>query len=207
MCKKYVLLSVLAIFVSGVSAQIANVALFSAMYHGHFDQPVVITPVCAPAPVVALKSVYPTLPAATSTSFIIHEAVSETENAMAAASIINTFFTALEKGSTGDLRNACTKDVRFQTHMQDQTGNHHIFDENIQDMVRFAASNGAGNYGVDIEYQLLPPDASATGYRAMYIFYLNGYISHCGVCSFEMGKTDEGWKIKRMIDTRSRKCN
>lgn len=38
---------------------------------------------------------------------------------------------------------------------------------------------------------------------AKYDFHLNGKFHHCGVDSFQMLKTDEGWKISAISDTRS----
>ena len=37
---------------------------------------------------------------------------------------------------------------------------------------------------------------------AEYDFHLDGKFSHCGVDSFQMFKTDDGWKISAISDTR-----
>ncbi|EAY25814.1 nuclear transport factor 2 family protein [Microscilla marina] len=38
-----------------------------------------------------------------------------------------------------------------------------------------------------------------------YQFYLNGKLSHCGVNNFQLFKSEKGWKIISIIDTRRRK--
>lgn len=51
------------------------------------------------------------------------------------------------------------------------------------------------DYQIKIDGQMA---AAWTPYR----FYVNGAFSHCGVNSFQLVKTAEGWKITYIIDTR-----
>ncbi|UJP66543.1 nuclear transport factor 2 family protein [Mongoliitalea daihaiensis] len=51
------------------------------------------------------------------------------------------------------------------------------------------------DYQIKIDGQMA---AAWTPYR----FYVNGAFSHCGVNSFQLVKTSEGWKITYIIDTR-----
>jgi len=39
-----------------------------------------------------------------------------------------------------------------------------------------------------------------------YAFYLGSNLSHCGVNSFQFFKSEEGWKVTAITDTRSRDC-
>ena len=123
--------------------------------------------------------------------------------------VISRFFEAMESGNTDALKGTCVSDVLFQTHTQDQKGRHQIFDEKIDDMVQFVASAGSGANGfkVDVDFEMAQSEASTSVFRSPYYFYINGELSHCGVNSFEMTKTSEGWKIKKLIDTRFRACN
>ncbi len=41
---------------------------------------------------------------------------------------------------------------------------------------------------------------------ADYTFTLGGTFSHCGVDSFQLVRTDDGWKIAAIADTRSTNC-
>jgi hypothetical protein len=132
------------------------------------------------------------------------ECKAEAELAAMQLAIIQ-FFTAMEGGKIDQLKEACTPAVSFKTHLQDQMGNHHILEESIQDLVPFVAKSG-NCFNIDVRYELLPPDPSSMQFRAPYMFYVNDQISHCGVCTFELEKTGNDWKIKQMIDTRSRSC-
>jgi len=41
-----------------------------------------------------------------------------------------------------------------------------------------------------------------------YEFWFNGAFSHCGANAFTLAKTDDGWKIVHLIDSRRRSsCN
>lgn len=51
------------------------------------------------------------------------------------------------------------------------------------------------------DYQIKVDGPLATAWTP-YQFYRNGNFSHCGVNSFQLVKTEEGWKIVYIIDTR-----
>lgn len=52
-----------------------------------------------------------------------------------------------------------------------------------------------------IEYQIKVDGDMASAWTP-YEFYVNDNFSHCGVNSFQLIKTKEGWKITHIIDTR-----
>ena len=121
--------------------------------------------------------------------------------------VITRFFEAMENGNVEALKGTCTATVLFQTHAQDQHGRHQIFDERIEDMVNFVASStSGGGFKMNVEFEMAQSESSVSVFRSPYYFYINGELSHCGVNSFEMVKTEEGWKIKKVIDTRFRSC-
>lgn len=47
-------------------------------------------------------------------------------------------------------------------------------------------------------------DGDMASVWAPYTFYLDGQVRHCGVNSIELVRTDEGWKITQITDTRRR---
>lgn len=119
--------------------------------------------------------------------------------------VIIDFFNAMNKGDIKGLQVACTNKVAFKTHLQDQYGNHHIMDETLASLVPFVAQ--AGNcFNLEMQFELLPPDMSSMQFRTPYICLVNNVVSHCGVCTFEFEMTGNEWKIKQMVDTRSRSC-
>lgn len=52
-----------------------------------------------------------------------------------------------------------------------------------------------------LEYQIKVDGTMASAWTP-YRFYVNGNFSHCGVNSFQLVNTAEGWKIVYIIDTR-----
>lgn len=52
-----------------------------------------------------------------------------------------------------------------------------------------------------LDYQIKVDGTMASAWTP-YRFYVNGDFSHCGVNSFQLVKTAEGWKIVYIIDTR-----
>lgn len=119
--------------------------------------------------------------------------------------VIIDFFNAMNKGNIKGLQTACSTNAAFKTHLQDQYGNHHIIDETVSSLIPFVAQ--AGNcFNLDMQFELLPPDISSMQFRTPYICLVNNVVSHCGVCTFEFEMTDQSWKIKQMVDTRSRVC-
>src|SRR5262245_51995684 len=47
-------------------------------------------------------------------------------------------------------------------------------------------------------------DGNIASVWTRYNFYLNGALRHCGVDSFELLRTEAGWKITQLSDTESR---
>lgn len=52
-----------------------------------------------------------------------------------------------------------------------------------------------------LDYQIKVDGTMASAWTP-YRFYVNGNFSHCGVNSFQLVKTADGWKIVYIIDTR-----
>lgn len=52
-----------------------------------------------------------------------------------------------------------------------------------------------------LDYQIKVDGTMASAWTP-YRFYVNGNFSHCGVNSFQLVKSAEGWKIVYIIDTR-----
>ncbi len=56
-----------------------------------------------------------------------------------------------------------------------------------------------------MDYQIKVDGHMATAWTP-YEFYVNDVFSHCGVNSFQLIKTIDGWKIIYIIDTRRKNC-
>ena len=67
-----------------------------------------------------------------------------------------------------------------------------------------------GGAPVTLEEKIFDPevrvDANLATVWTRYEFYADGKFSHCGYDAFQMVKTEEGWKIAVIADTRRRDC-
>jgi len=120
--------------------------------------------------------------------------------------VINNFFTGLEKGDTVLLKSACTDDPVFQTFMANQDGTMQVYTEDFDEFVRFVGTPTKEKYKEEIEFEAIHAEKSLASVWTPYKFYVNGKVSHCGTNSFQLVKTADGWKIQYIIDTRRRGC-
>lgn len=120
--------------------------------------------------------------------------------------VIQQFFEAMEKGDTSALLATCMPDPVFQTYMKDKEGNMQVYTENFADFVRFVGNPGEDRFKEKFEFEAVHSEVALASVWTPYTFYLNGKISHCGTNSFQLVKTNLGWKIQYIIDTRRRGC-
>lgn len=120
----------------------------------------------------------------------------------AVKTVVNRFFEGMEKHDTAMLRSTCTDDPVFQTYMADKEGKMMVYTENFGDFVSFVGTPSKDKYKEEIEFEDVHVEKSLASAWTPYIFYVNGKISHCGTNSFQLVKTDDGWKIQYIIDTR-----
>ena len=72
------------------------------------------------------------------------------------------------------------------------------------DITRFAEAIGSANAFLDehlLSITVQQSDNLASVWTP-YVFYLDKKLSHCGVNSFQLVGTDQGWKIQYLIDNR-----
>lgn len=120
--------------------------------------------------------------------------------------VINRFFEAMQTGDTTGLLSTCTQEPVFQTFMKDKEGNMQIFTEKFEDFVTFVGNPGKDKFKEEIEFEAINAEISLASVWTPYKFYVNGKLSHCGTNSFQLVKTNDGWKIQYIIDTRRRGC-
>ena len=121
--------------------------------------------------------------------------------------VINNFFAGMEKGDTTLLKSSCTAEPVFQTFTANQEGKMQVYTEDFDEFVRFVGTPTKDKYREEIQFEAIHAEKSLASVWTPYTFYLNGKVSHCGTNSFQLIKTDEGWKIQYIIDTRRRKCS
>ena len=124
----------------------------------------------------------------------------ESENAK---QVVIDFFDAFHKQDSIALRKLAHPEVIMQSVSTSLTGETKVITEEYSRFLKSIVSIPATTR---FEEKLHSFDVTINGALATVItpfsFYLNGNLSHCGVNSFSLVKTPEGWRIAHIIDTR-----
>ena len=124
-----------------------------------------------------------------------------------AQKVIDTFFEGFHKGDTLLMKSVMADAMVMQTAFNDKEGNEKISTGSAQDFVMAIARRPENakwderllDYKVEI-------DGNLAHVWTPYQFWLNGTLLHCGANSFTLAKTEKGWKIIHIIDSRRKDC-
>ena len=135
--------------------------------------------------------------------------LAQSEDEKAVKTVVTQLFDGMQKHDSTMIRACFHPSARMQSiGINRKTGNIEMTTENSID--GFVKSIGSLPATSKIEERVLNYevriDAQMATVWTPYEFYLNGNRSHCGVDAFQFFKTDKGWKILTIADTR-RKCN
>ena len=118
--------------------------------------------------------------------------------------VIDRLFTAM-KNSDDSLLFTCFADSAIlQTISKDKKGNVIVKQENLKDFGISISMAPKGSLDERIRYDVVKTDGPLAIAWTPYSFYYQEKFSHCGVNSFQLIKTSNGWKIQYLIDTRRR---
>jgi hypothetical protein len=117
---------------------------------------------------------------------------------------IETLFEGMHTLDTAKVRSVFGKDVLLQTIPEDRPGGAVIESGDLEQFI-----GGLANIppNIKIEERLWNWDIKVDGHLATtwteYTFFVNDEVSHCGANAFQLFEYPEGWKITKIIDTRS----
>lgn len=116
--------------------------------------------------------------------------------------VIESLFEGMRDKDETLLRNAFHPEARMQTVVSGENGTT-LGSNSVGDFVNRIATTPANTI---LDEQIQSYDIRIDGDLASvwtpYKFYVNEAFSHCGVNSFQLIRTSEGWKITHIIDTR-----
>lgn len=122
--------------------------------------------------------------------------------------VIASMFVGMKEKNPDLVRQSFHPEASMQTVIAGESGAT-LGSNSVQDFVNRIATTPA-NTVLDeriLDYQIKIDGHMASAWTA-YEFYVNDGFSHCGVNSFQLIKTAEGWKITYVIDTRRKEgCN
>jgi len=120
-----------------------------------------------------------------------------------AKQLIDVFFEGFHKGDTLLMRSVLEHNVTMNTVYSDKSGNNIIKTGSVQELL-VAISKRPENdiWDERLEDYSIQIDGNLAHVWTPYQFWFNGNLSHCGANAFTLAKTDDGWKIVHLIDSR-----
>ncbi|PLK42655.1 nuclear transport factor 2 family protein [Emticicia sp. TH156] len=116
---------------------------------------------------------------------------------------INQVFDGMRKNDTTLIRQVLYPSCFLKSIIKDKNGEVKLQEDPISGWLK---SVGTKREGVVLDERLTAYDIKIDGEMAIawtpYEFYINDKFNHCGVDVFTLIKTDKGWKIAGIVDTR-----
>jgi hypothetical protein len=150
------------------------------------------------------KLVYPLLLVVASVSFSQAQASEEAS----IAEVINKLFTGMHNHDTVMVRSAFGDKVTLATVVRNREGKHVLRLEEFGDFIKILGKPSAEPLTEEIWNLKIQIDGAFAQAWCDYGFYVGKNFSHCGVDAFQLIKTQDGWKIFNLADTRRKDgCN
>jgi hypothetical protein len=119
--------------------------------------------------------------------------------------VVEKFFTAFNAKDTTTMRTTMFGDVKLFTTGTSPQGQPFAKAEAGSDFLKIIASAPVKLYEKIFDPVIEIEDGLANVWTR-YEFYADDKYSHCGIDSFLLVKTAEGWKIAALADTRRKEC-
>lgn len=121
--------------------------------------------------------------------------------------VIKDLFDAMQKGDSAAARKCLMPEARLQTALENsKTGKTRLITETADSFL--VQIHGIKTKGLQVEERMITCDVQTDDPMACawvtYEFYVNGKFSHKGVDAFQLFRTEDGWKIIQVCDTRKR---
>ena len=120
-----------------------------------------------------------------------------------AKAIIDVFFDGFHEGDTIKMRSVLAPVVGMQSVHSNDEGKNFVRNSDMNHFIMSIAKRPTTQIWKEIllDYKV-QIDGNLAHVWTPYRFELNGVFSHCGANAFTLVKTDNGWKIIHLIDSR-----
>ncbi len=120
-----------------------------------------------------------------------------------ARQVVDTFFDGFHEGDTLKMRSVMMPTVLMQTVFTDKEGKSHVKDGDADNLINAIAKRPETDKWDErlLDY-IVQIDGNLAHVWTPYEFWFNDEFSHCGANAFTLAKTDDGWKIVHLIDSR-----
>lgn len=122
-----------------------------------------------------------------------------------AKKIIDTFFEGFHEGDTLKMKSVIDPKIITQTVFSTTDGQNKIMNDKIENLLKAIAERPETQKWEErlLDY-VVQIDGNLAHVWTPYEFWHNDAFSHCGANAFTLAKTDDGWKIVHLIDSRRR---
>lgn len=133
---------------------------------------------------------------------LLSEAQSEMTDEAEVAEVIKTLFDGMRNADSATVAGLLHPDVKMQSTGFNKEGEPYLSEGSSEKWLQAIASYPAGTLDERLYSQVIEVDLPLATAWTEYSFFLNGELSHCGTNAFQMVKTEGGWKIHQVTDTR-----
>ena len=121
---------------------------------------------------------------------------------------ITTLFEGMRTSDSTLIRKAFAPRIIMQTIANNREGKAAVRTESVDAFIKSIATPHTEKYDERIVFTKVLIDGNLASVWTDYKFYIGDRFSHCGVNSFQLFKSEAGWKIIYIIDTRRKdNCN
>ncbi|MEX2604072.1 MAG: hypothetical protein WD361_07705 [Gracilimonas sp.] len=115
---------------------------------------------------------------------------------------IEHLFDGMRANDSSKVASVFTRDAIMQTILQDQEGKTFLNNGDLAGFLKAVGTDKNEIWDEKITRYEIKIDGKLASAWTPYQFYRGEEFSHCGVNSFQLMNTDEGWKIFHIVDTR-----
>lgn len=123
-----------------------------------------------------------------------------------ARKVVDTFFEGFHEGDTTKMRSVIHSNIEMQTAFTGSDGNHQIVGSDMDDLLKaISERQETQTWDERLLSYTVQIDGNLAHVWTPYEFWFNGAFSHCGANAFTLARSNDGWKIVHLIDSRRNK--
>ncbi|UII27039.1 nuclear transport factor 2 family protein [Fulvivirga maritima] len=125
------------------------------------------------------------------------------QEAKAVRKVIDTLFEGMEKGDSDLVRSAFSEQAEMYSVFTDRSGKPVLHQGTLIEFLKSVGTPHDVEWNEEIWNVEIRIDGHLAQVWAEYAFYADDKFSHCGVDAFHLFKSEAGWKIFHITDTRN----
>lgn len=126
------------------------------------------------------------------------------KDSVAVREIIDQLFDGMRKGDSSVIADVFHEEIRMTTTFTDKSGKPVSIEGNTEDFKTAVGKPHEKVWDERISNVKIQIDDNLAQVWMDYSFYIGEDFSHCGVNAIQLIKTETGWKMLNLIDTRRR---